>query len=530
MRHALVLLALLLPGAPQEEWKAERKDVRIPMRDGKRLAADLYLPPKAGKYPVVLIQTPYAKRTIGAPIGGEAGEGGETGRGSVSDMRAILDRDNYVYCVVDWRGFFGSKEAQDGVDRTKWRRGQDGYDAVEWLAAQDFCDGKVGTWGGSALGKQQFDTAAEKPPHLVCAVPLIAYMGQRYGSYYEGGVPLESHIKTLDALGFGVGDFVLKHPDPKDGAWKFVERLTYRPDAVDVPCLLISGWWDNFPADILANAADLWSKGGAKAREHTKLMMGPWDHVSIGISRQGDLEFPGAEKASADAARAFFDRWLRGIDNGWDKTPRVRWWQCGEEKWMEAAAWTGVKREARILRPGADGRLGREEKAGERTYVADPRKPAPTLGGANLPPVPHGPRDQSALDKRADVLVYSTGPLEAPLRLGGAPTLELRVTADRPSFDVVARLCEGREDGKSMLICEGAVRASGGRVTIPLSPNAFTIPKGRSLKLYVSSTAWPRYGRNPHTGEAHFDPKTAVEANIVVHHDGAALNLPVLLD
>ncbi len=515
-----VLCGLLV----QDEWKPELKEVRIPMRDGKAIAADIYLPPKAGRYPTVLIQTPYDKKRLGAPIAGDKSEGPEAGRGAISDTLGLLDREHYAYVIVDWRGFFGSKEAMDGVKRGVWKRGQDGFDCVEWIARQAWSDGKVGTWGGSALGKQQFDTAIEQPPHLVCAVPLIASLGQTYESYYEGGVLLEFHVQMLDKLGFGVSAIVKANPKEDAIAWKVAERTTYRPDKIQVPCLLITGWWDNFPDQILKTFDDL----AGNARAGSKLLIGPWDHVSVGLAKQGDRTFDGATKASADAARAFFDFHLRGADNGWDKSARVRYWTVNEEGWRDAESWSGIQRSSTSLWLAADGKIGNEKGAGSREYAVDPRNPTPTLGGANLPPAKHGPRSQSGLDKRSDVLVYTTGPLDRDLRVNGKVELSFEFTADRPTCDFTARLCEG-----DMLMadairrCRDVKPGEKQRVTLIFPATAVTFAKGRELRIYLSSSNWPRYERNSHTGADHWDEKTAVELKATIHHESAELKLPI---
>ncbi|MCI0341525.1 MAG: CocE/NonD family hydrolase, partial [Planctomycetales bacterium] len=416
---ALGLVGLVAPGPARAQdgaWAAERRDIRIPMRDGKALAADLYLPGKPGKYPVVLVQTPYGKGGLARAILAGEDEGNEVSRGTVSDMARIRDRDRTGTCVVDWRGFHGSRDAGTAGPG---RRGLDGYDCVEWLAAQEFCDGRVGTWGGSALGRQQFETAATHPPHLVCCVPLIAPLGQVYEGYYEGEVLLESHVRTLDLLGFGVSRTVRAFPRPDAPAWRLARSRTYRPEAIEVPCLLITGWWDQYPDQILQTFEDLLARSGAKTRTHSRLLVGPWDHVSVGAARQGDLQFPGAAGASGAVAKAFLDRFLLGEENGWEQAPRVRYWQAGEG-WRSAESWSGVARETRLLRLRPDGAIAPGDPVpGSRTLRGDPSRPAPTLGGANLPPVPHGPRDQSPLGKRDDVLSWETPPLDAPLRLNG---------------------------------------------------------------------------------------------------------------
>jgi hypothetical protein len=487
----------------------------------------------------VLIQTPYDKKRLGAVMGG-ADVPGEAGRGSVSDALGLLDRENYAYCIVDWRGFYGSKAAMEGVRKQGFKRGLDGYDCVEWLASQEWCNGRVGTWGGSALGKQQFDTAAEHPPHLVCCVPLIASMGQSYEAYYEGGVLLEGHVEMLDRLGYGVSAVVRAAPLPTSPAWRAAERLTYRPDAIEVPCLVITGWWDNFPAQVIRTFEDIVAKGGEKARKHSKMLIGPWDHVSVGVAEQGDLRFEAAAKESAVAAKAFFDAWLREkADNGWDKTPRVRYWTVNEAAWAAVESWSGIKRKTATLHLDEERIVAAKPSGGTRSYVSDPRKPSPTLGGANLPPMKHGPKAQNALDGRADVLAYSTGKLEKPMRINGAVELSVAFTANREDCAIVARLCDVHPDGKAVLLADAAARARvrdgepkplkpGERaaLTLRFPPTAAVLPAGHALRIYLSSTNHPRYERLPNTGADHWDEKAAVDVDVTVLHDGTELRVP----
>ncbi len=530
-----LLFCLLLVSPLAADWTPEQKDLEIPMRDGKSLLADLYLPPAEGKYPAVLIQTPYNKVHMGAPITGDLKDPGDVGRGSVSDALGLLDREHYAYVVVDWRGFYASKAAMDGVDKKKWKRGQDGYDAVEWVAEQPWSDGKVGTWGGSALGKQQLDTAAEQPPHLVCCVPLIASMGQRYECYYEGGCYLEAHVKTLDFLGYGVSKMVLANPRPGTLIWRGAERLSYHPEKIQVPCLMISGWWDHYPGQVIETFEDIVAKGGPQAREHSKLLFGPWDHVGVGLAKQGDREFKGAELESARSAKAYFDFFLRGEKNDWDKTPRIRYWRINEEGWASADKWKGLERASTTLFLGADGTIGPKSPDEQKTlsYVCDPKDPTPTLGGANLPPLPHGPRTQNALEKRKDLLVYSTGKLTSPLTLNGNATLSFQVEVDRPCCDFMARLCDVGPDGKSYLLADAAVRIrdakAGARqdVTLTFPTTAATWPEGWDLRIYLSSSNWPRYEKNTHNGADHWEAADAEAVNVTVVHP-AKLTLPSL--
>jgi len=532
------------------DWVREQNDVSIPMRDGKALAARVLLPPQSGRYPCVLVQTPYNKDRAGREVG-DIAQVADAARGSADTWRRF-DRDHYAYVFVDWRGFYASKDAMAGVKRLTWRRGQDGYDCVEWCAAQSWCDGKVGTWGGSALGKQQFDTAAEQPPHLVCCVPLIAYMGQRYEAYYEGGVMLEAHVKALDRLGFGVSRMVASTPLPGALIWTIARNRSYTPEKITVPCLMISGWWDNYPADVIEMFNDVVARGGDEARAQSKLIMGPWAHTAVDLPRQGDLVFDNASAYSAKITMQFFDYFLRGkTDSGWAKVARVNAYQCGDETWVGGEAWAKLEGKPQTLQLFGDGSIraavadsAPARTPPTRTYTYDPHDASPTIGGQNLPPLTHGPKDVASIEKRKDVLVYRTEALKAPLRLRGDAELALTLSCDRTDCDLHVRLCDTLADGRSFLVSETIQRAQlrDGKTVQPLepgkpytltlrfAPHAYTWLPGHRLELIVTSGNSPRYERNPHTGADHWDEAAAQPVTVTIQHTAdspAVLRLPV---
>ncbi|MHC4599019.1 MAG: CocE/NonD family hydrolase [Planctomycetota bacterium] len=544
MRRFCLILALVayFPALGEEEnpWVRELDGIHIPMRDGKWLAADVHFPPKAGKYPAILIQTPYNRKYFGAEVGERV-----AGRRVRRRVRGLYDREYYVYVIVDWRGFYGSKEAAKGLVRVQ--RGPDGYDCVEWIAEQPWSDGKVGTWGGSALAKAQFDTAALKPPHLVCAVPLIASMGQRYGFYYSAGVYRKAHVRTLKILGYKIGNKVWDAPRPNQIIWRYAERLTYKPQLLDLPMLFVTGWWDHFPDSILTMFADVRVRSGPRARAHSKLIVGPWTHMDVDLPRQGGLTFPDAVDVEKKASMAFFDYWLRGIrDNGWDETPVTRYYRVADGeggtsgRWIECEAWPGIEVETVKLNLHASGRIDAEalpEANGElpftREYRYDPRKPSPTIGGCNLPPLGQGPMDQSLLEERSDVLAYATGPLESPLRVAGNMTVAVAFSVNRVDADFTVRVCDVHPDGKAFHVVDGIQRAKyragsverllepgtryGLKIRLPVT--AYTFAKGHALKVLLSSSNYPRFEPNPHTGDPHFDEAKALDLQVTIFHD-----------
>jgi predicted acyl esterase len=528
---------------PETPWVERLDNVMIPMRDGKSLAANVLLPAKRGQYPCILVQTPYNKNFMGREMGGEVGRGSEA-------AWARFDRENYAYVFVDWRGFFGSRKASQGVNQRTWKRGHDGYDCVEWCAKQDWCNGKIGTWGGSALGKQQFDTAAEQPPSLVCAAPLIAYQGTRYESYFEGHVLLDEHVKSLDKLGFGVGKLARENRRQEQLIWSILRNRGYVPDKINVPCLMVSGWWDNYPTDVIEQFNDLQTKGGKSART-SKLVMGPWSHTALDIAGQGDAKFDKAAGWSTDVTLKFFDYYLRGItDNGYEKIPAVNVFQCGEDRWLGGESWAKLCGKPAAWHLHADGSIspsqppaGTIEVPLTRQYKYDPKSPSPTLGGSNLPPQTHGPKDVASIAKRKDVLVYETAALEKPLAIRGVVELTVWFTCNRVDTDIHARLCD--DAGKQTLLVAETIQRAKYRdgkkaqplkpgevysVTLRFTPHAYTWREGHKLKLIITGGNAPRYEPNSHTGDDAFDKAEALDVEVTLLHDAkhaTIIKLPV---
>lgn len=295
--------------------------VSVRMRDGSHLKADIYLPSRPGRYPTILIITPYNRKLLGAAIPDPK-----------SKKDIFFDREAYAIAVVDWRGFFGSKGAAAKVEV-----GKDGYDTVEWVAQQRWSDGKVGMWGPSALGKVQFYTAIEKPPHLVCGVPMVAEYGYRYDQFYHGGVLKKSYVDTLKGVGFNIRR-ITGHP-VKDKFWQAVASMR-KTEKIDIPLLIITGWYDLHVEGIVDTFEDIRNNGGVMARNNIRLLIGPWDHANAGKLEQGDLKFAGAKAVDIEYATRFFDYWLRDKkNNGWNNTPPIRYYQIGSDNWLTASSW-----------------------------------------------------------------------------------------------------------------------------------------------------------------------------------------------
>ncbi len=533
----LTLIALALPTGVS----AQRSfiPISIPMRDGKSLAADLYASDTTVRKPTILIQTPYNKifYRLGDAIPTQAG-----GSSFPSDTL------HYNYVVVDWRGFYASA----GAAVAGYDRGLDGYDCVEWIAARTWSDGAVGTWGPSALGAIQYMTAKHRPPHLRCAVPVVQDYKTEYSEDYYGGVLKKEYVASIDSLGFTSMTLVTAHPT-NDLFWRAVEAASDHPDSFAVPMLLIGGWYDHNPDGVMRAFEDLRSGGAPEVRALHRLIMGPWIHSGVGKVTQGELEYPGADTVANAAALAFFDRYLRGIPNGADATPLVRYYQMGENAWRATDRWESVPTgtDTLYLASGLQLRAEPESEITSASFRFDPRDPSPSVGGARFNPFDRsatvGPYDQRSLvESRADVLAYSTPVLDRDLAVDGPVRVELAVASDRTDTDIMVRLCDVYPDGRSMILTRGARRlrfrngvqpADTGAitpgvyypVTIDLQNIGITFLRGHRLRLDISSSDYPFFDANPNSGGPLYKPTdTLVASNSVRQGSVSRIILPVI--
>ena len=503
-----ILTFLLFYISTQCFAQLEPTKVDIPLSDGKFLAGDLYLPNETDTFPTILIMTPYGKFFFalnGLPLG--IGEN--------------ISESSYAFLVVDWRCRFASLSAC----ATNSDNGEDGYDVVEWIATQPWSDGKVGMWGPSALGNIQFQTARNQPPHLVCCVPEVTAPHTSYQRYFPGGALTVERLETLNILFPGSFNLVLANPF-YNLLWTIAENNTMYPDEIEVPMLLIGGWYDINISQTIYLSDTLASSSPAGASHKT--LIGPWVHggngqAVVGSINQGELFYPEAEKANTMAALDFFDFYLRGIENGWPERPRYTYFQMGDNSWETSAGWppeggtemTFYLQENLGLSPALPA-----STTANLSFLYNPEDPSPTQGGKtlNLSQL-QGPYDQSELvESRNDLLSFTTPILEQNLAVAGKIRINLFVSSNRPDTDFVVRLTEVYPDGRSILLSDQVQRMrfrNGYResdvsfmkegnvyeVPLVLEDIATTFKAGNRLRLLVSSSNYPRYNRNMNTGE-----------------------------
>ncbi|MEK6303560.1 MAG: CocE/NonD family hydrolase [Acidobacteriota bacterium] len=515
--------------------------VQIPMRDGKALAADVYLPKLGSKFPVVLIQTPYNKNLMRPAFEGKGRYGAQS----------LFTDASYAFVVTDWRGKFASLSAQ--TPGTQPNLSEDGFDPIAWIAKQEWSNGKVATWGPSALGRAQYETARANPPNLVCAVPMVMALNLDYEVYFPGGAMWEEFPARLGQIGFGTNIIdLLASRAVKDDYWQKVAPRNYvKGEDLRVPMLFTGGWYDIYTDKVIAAFQTAYSIGGEKARSNSRLIMGPWIHATDQV-KNGQLEYPNAQSYGMKTAMAFIDYWAKGAPNDFDKQqPRISYYQMGENEWRATEVWPpkGSSERDYYLQP--DRSLSAkappaDSKAASFSY--DPASPAPTIGGhvldAALAP---GPADQrEKVESRSDVLVFSTPVLEKGLAIAGKVRLKLYVSSDRPDTDFTAILTDVYPDGRSMLVTEGIRRMrfrnttskeelmNPGEIypiTIELTNTALTFLKGHRARIIISSSNYPRFALNLNDGGPMYKKGKGLVALNAVYADKkhpSALVLPVI--
>lgn len=505
----LALAALRCAGATVANVKYDVlvvKNVMVPMRDGVRLATDVYRPardgePLPGRFPVLVSRTPYGKDTTpsGSPgLNGEAYHFAQLG---------------YVVVVQDCRGRYNS----EGTFYIDVNEGRDGYDTVEWAARQPWSNGKVGTYGASYLAQAQNALAVLRPPHLAAMFVMVGTSNYFDEGAYRGGVftllhnlvyPLllastsqeaqrDPALKAamLEAVHVDLGGWLRAFPFrpnasplflyPVNERWfqDFVDHSTYDDywkqngfnfetaydQYPDIPIYFLSGWYDLFERGTLHNYLGL----AARHKSLTKLLIGPWVH-GIGPRASGDVDF-GASAAVDMVAeqQRWFDQVLKGENTGILDEPPVRMFVMGggdgtraadgrmedSGRWLSTRSWPPAGVTSRAYYFHADGSLSEQPSADgpPSAYVFDPEHPVPTIGGqidSGKEFSPDGPRDQRCnlkifgcdddlpLSSRRDVLVFQTPPLASDVVIAGPVTVDLWVSSSAPDTDFTAKLID----------------------------------------------------------------------------------------
>ncbi|MET7772558.1 CocE/NonD family hydrolase [Nocardia sp. NPDC005366] len=535
-------------------------DVRIPVRDGALLAANVWRPAE-GTAPTLLLRIPYGK-DMESPLGD-----------TIPNLTTVLEA-GYAVVIQECRGTFRSEGEfrPHAADRT------DGEDTIAWIAEQPWSDGAVGMTGTSYMGMAQWEAAVGAPAALKAIAPCFASLDKYRTPWYSTGGALSLSAVTwwnamMDAAdakralerGIGTVDQLLElgravlYPEPlydvlptaevpilaNYGTWwndlmahpahdEFWNAIDLRPELskVGVPALHIGGWYDLFlGATVRGFVAARKEVGKEQARAEQRLIIGPWDHLSTG-GVYPDRSF--GPLATARALRLtnlqirFYDRWVRGDTTALDGVAPVKIFVMGIDQWRDEQDWPlpdtrwtdyQLTSGGRANTSTGDGVLTIEPttKAERDVYLYDPRRPVPTTGGASLPTTPGfcGPVDQREVAGRNDVLCYATPVLDEAVEVTGPIRVTLFVSSSAADTDFTAKLVDVFPDGTALNLCDGILRARyrGGldreefmepgtiyEVTIDMAATANVFLPGHRIRLDVSSSNFPRYDRNTNTG------------------------------
>ena len=591
VRHksSLIVAFISLTIAAQSAWAAEPYAVTIEhgvvakMRDGTALRADIYRPKTDGNFPVLLQRTPYDKiSSDSVRFGVKAAARG------------------YVVIIQDVRGRYTS----DGEWYPFEHESNDGYDTVEWAASLPYSNGKVGMFGGSYVGATQMLTAIAHPPHLAGICPVVTASNYHDGWTYQGGT-FEQWFNESWTSGLAQDTLhraVQKNTNALNGIWKlplahyplfqlpqvsssseltrslapyFLDWLAHpnyddywkrwsieeHYSDINVPALTVAAWYDIFLGGSLRNYIGLKLHGeNEAARRGQRLLITIGGHAGSG-RKVGDLDFGSAAQFNEDEITlAWYDYLFRNVGNDFASSKPVRIFVMGANQWREEDDWPLARAHntkyflhsaGKANSALGDGRLATAAPRSEDSdqYVYDPANPTPTIGGPLCCDAEHlapGPRDQRAVEARADVLVYSTPPLAQDLEVTGPVQLELFAKSSAVDTDFTSKLVDVWPDGFAQNLTEGIVRAryrssqekpelmNPGQVykfTVDLWSTANVLLKGHRLRLEISSSNFPRFDRNLNTGQDAGVAGKPVPATNRIYHDTehpSALILPIV--
>ena len=537
----------------------------VPMRDGVRLATDIYLPAQRAEgqtFPTVLIRTCYNKQ----------------------NTKQFFSFVHYGYAVVaqDTRG----REMSEGVWQPIINERDDGDDTLNWIADQPWSDGSVGMIGASYLAIVQWQAAASGNRHLKALISMVT-----------GGVPLfdfphRSGVLSPGTIAWTVSmraknfrpedmdradwDTVLKGRPIRDiprlglgediPFWdEWMEHATYdgywhkanflvNQHKIDVPAMYVTGWYD----DVGPGSMQVWDMNKRNQRANQKLICGAWNH-KMNSSRDIHNNNYGPDAIRYDMGYRYlrwYDHFLKGIDNHVEEEAPVEYYTIGENRWHTASAWPPREacHTALYLSSGGnantssgDGRLAFSPQAacGEDHYRYDPMDPAPFLIdiSENECLVPENYRE---VERREDVLVYTSAPLEEDLTIAGEPTAVIYASSSAKDTDWVVRVTELDEAGNSVRLCDGIVRARFRksfiepslllpgeivRYEIPMTWISNRFAAGHCIRVEITSGADNSIFPNSNTGNPIYEDMETIIAQQTIYHGGpynSRIILPVM--
>jgi uncharacterized protein len=540
--------------------------VDVPMRDGVMLRADLLRPARDGHFPVLIYRTPYGRKSAATEY--------------TTFQRAV--QRGYAVLIQDVRGRYDS----GGEFRPYENEGRDGFDTIEWAARQNWSTGDIGTFGLSYPGAVQWLAAVNNPPHLKAMVPAMTFSSPQ-NFFYAGGtwdlswiewiwdnvapdvrvkkklpgprsyaeaeeawkkkgskmladVPLEK-LAELRGIAPYYYDW-LSHP-PEDRWWNWAE-LRDKYANVHAAVLNLSAWYDdNYgPEGATTNFAGLLRSRVSEPDIRTHLLLGPWVHGvdSTKTVRSGDRKFaPAAAIDYDEVVLRWMDHYLRGINNGVDKEPAVRYFVMGRDEWRESNSWPPAAKmtpyylQARTAAEptGSLSTSVPQDANRSSAFLSDPEHPVENKYSFS------GAHDYSYLIARDDVLTFDSAALQQDTEVTGPIQAEIYMGCDCRDADLWVRLLDVAPDGTAFnLMSPGldVLRASyrdqkqgrqllqAGRVYLIRLNNLITgnvFKKDHRLRVQISASFFPNFSRNPQTGDSERTSAHFQKARVTIYSD-----------
>lgn len=499
----------------------------VPMTDGTALITDVYLPQGTGPFPAILARSTYGR-----------------GQGAAS-----FTKDGYAVVIQDVRGMGESPGEKYVFHPDGWRPDlHDGADTIAWIKKQSWCNGKIGTWGGSALGITQ-QLAAPATADLQAQYIEVAPSSMYHEVAYRGGVwgknLLEGWLSAIQQP--HLVPIYKEHPR-YDEFWTWYNFAAKAPD-ITAPALFVGGWFDIFNQGEIDSFLTREKNGGPGCKGANYLIMkwSPHGKDTTPDYKHNENRF---DLKVSDIRDKFFDYYLKGNKDALRDVAKVNYYVMGDDapgapgnEWRTADTWPPYETTETAYNLQTDGSLANTPaEPGYREFHFDPKDPVMTVGGQNLL-LPAGPYDQRSVSSRPDVLKYESASLAAPLEITGRVTVRLRISSDAPDTDFTAKLVDVFPDGREILMLDNIRRVKSrdglDKVAPPLNglddivdlevdlwSIAWIFNTGHKIGLHISSSNYPRFEVNPNTGEDFPGPPETQHTALNRIHGGALL-LPV---
>ncbi|HWF48321.1 MAG TPA: CocE/NonD family hydrolase [Bryobacteraceae bacterium] len=569
----LLIIAVCVPlvgvasvAIPPEPPKIqEQLGVMIPMRDHVRLAADIFMPSGRGHWPAILIRTPYNRKGAGA-VG----------------YRSFAQH-GYAVVIQDVRGRYASQGTFGGIAQ----EGADGNDTINWISEQPWSTGRVAMAGASYLGIAQWWAAIQDNPHLVAIAPVFSGDDEYTDRFYSrGGAMRIGHrllwlsenltppsrtrpmfgafidhvpLRTADHAATGIllpmWQQCLNHPS-FDDYWKSLS-IREQIDRVNVPVLSIGGWFDDYAESDLDAFSRL-----TKRKAMVETWIAPTGHNPSIPFKTRDFG-PEAKLSVRSLQLAWFDWWFKRstpAERADPPTPKLHIFVMGPNVWREEHEWPLARTRYSPLYLSSSGHANSVDGDGLLSWHAvpkepldqftyDPKNPVPTIGGAiccNAKVMPPGPLDQSPVEGRNDVLVYTSAPLTEDVEVTGPVRVVLYVSTSANDSDFTAKLVDVQPDGQPLLVTDGIQRLryrlslttpvfvkrnTTYQIGVDAGVTSYVFEPGHRIRLEVSSSDFPHFDRNFNTTKPIADETRMVKARQTIYHRPgylSAIILPVI--